>query len=136
MSHSLSRIHPLRFCSVPYYVQIQDWLNGDNNNETPYSFVEYQQACTRMNATSKCGAYCPTGFALYVCFMLVLSSSELTSGRNSCHTADFYLNCFFLRKFVDLALLATYYSALCVYVVFVASSIKQVSRMAMRRQEF
>lgn len=30
------------------------------------------------------------------------------------------------RKFVDGALLATYYSALCVYVVFVASSIKQV----------
>ncbi|KDR19825.1 proton-coupled amino acid transporter-like protein CG1139 [Zootermopsis nevadensis] len=30
------------------------------------------------------------------------------------------------RKFVNGALLATYYSALCVYVVFVASSIKQV----------
>lgn len=34
---------------------------------------------------------------------------------------------FFCRKFVNGALVATMYSALCVYVVFVATSLKQVS---------
>ncbi|XP_063236029.1 proton-coupled amino acid transporter-like protein pathetic [Bacillus rossius redtenbacheri] len=32
----------------------------------------------------------------------------------------------FTRKFVNIALIATYYSALCVYIVFIATSVKQV----------
>jgi len=54
----------------------------------------------------------------------VLLSAKHSSILKCYHVYTFS---FFCRKFVNFALVATMYSALCVYVVFVASSIKQVS---------
>lgn len=63
----------------------------------------------------------------FLCSSFVYLSAAINSVSDRSQSAGVWSNCLSFRKFVNGSLLATYYSALCVYIVFVASSIKQVS---------